>query len=379
MNMTRITIHAALLAALVATAPLGCARRETPEGARSPAARAGSGAGAGSATVASYRVGALAGANALLLPARVAAREEVTVTSTIAGRLSAFPYAEGQRFPDGAAIALFGSAETHAALEATHAALGAATLRLDLARVQEARLDSLYAQRVAALRELELAREERHAAEAARAEAQAADAALRAGASVRAPFAGVVVRHRVDPGINVGPGDPLLDIRSSGAGEIVAAVPEGAAPGLRGARVSFQLGEGPWHPAVLARVDGMTDFTTRTRTARFHPAETGVSLDPGAFARVRIEGREGTPASAGSGGSIDPASRSLTVPVRCLVRRGGLTGVFVLEGGRAALRWIRLGRADGADAEVLAGLSAGEVIALEPAGLADGQAVTAGR
>ena len=371
MTSMRLTLHAALLVTLAATGLFGCSRREISKGAPG---------GTPAPHVSIYRVGATSGTNALLLPARVTAREEVTVTATIAARLTALPYAEGQRFPEGAAIAVFDAPETRDAIQGTRTALDAALLHLDQAKKQETRLDSLYAQRVAALRELELAREERRSAEASWAAARAADAALRAGTEVRAPFAGVIVRHRADPGISVGAGTPLLDIRSTGAGEIVAAVPEGAAAVLRGATVSFQIGDGAWQPAALARLDGMTDFTTRTVTARFRPVTAPRNpLDPGAFARVRIEALQGTPAPAGPGGTNASTSLPLTVPVRCLVRRGGLTGVFVLEDGHAALRWIRLGRIDSGNAEALAGLSAGEEIALEPAGLADGQAVTVRR
>jgi hypothetical protein len=49
--------------------------------------------------------------------------------------------------------------------------------------------------------------------------------------------------------------------------------------------------------------------------------------------------------------------------------------VFVVREGRASLRWLRLGRREGDQVAVLAGLEPGEAIALEPAGLADGQPV----
>jgi hypothetical protein len=53
--------------------------------------------------------------------------------------------------------------------------------------------------------------------------------------------------------------------------------------------------------------------------------------------------------------------------------------VYVVQDGRAWLRWVRLGRADASSAEVLAGLDAGDEIALDPSKLADGRAVTARR
>jgi hypothetical protein len=47
--------------------------------------------------------------------------------------------------------------------------------------------------------------------------------------------------------------------------------------------------------------------------------------------------------------------------------------------GRATLRWLRVGRTDSLATEVLAGLSRGEAIVLDPGDLADGQAVTVDR
>jgi RND family efflux transporter MFP subunit len=358
--------------AAVALAAAGCGPR--PHG---RAERAGGSGAPRPVTV--LRVEADGAGGGLVLPARIAAREEVTITATIAGRLTALPLAEGRAFAEGATLARFEAPETRDALAAASAAVEAAGLRLELARTQETRLDTLYAERVAALRELEIAREARRTAEAAEAEARAVDTALRAGAEVVAPFAGVVVRHHVDTGVTLGPGQPVLDIRSAGAVEIVAAVPEAAAAMLRGARVEFQVGEGEWRPASLARVDGMTDFSTRTRTARFRSAAPGEAPEPGAFARVRILAPAGMPVVTGPGGSAASTPRSSIVPTRCLVRRGGLAGVFVVQEGRATLRWLRLGRTDGASVEVLAGISPGEEVVVDPGDLEDGTPVTAGR
>ena len=57
-----------------------------------------------------------------------------------------------------------------------------------------------------------------------------------------------------------------------------------------------------------------------------------------------------------------------------LVRRGPLTGIFVVdEGSRARLRWITAGEIRDGRAEVLTGLKAGERFVLSPPpGLEDG-------
>jgi RND family efflux transporter MFP subunit len=364
-SRNRIALAAA--AALAAALAAGCGSRHDPTPAsadtRPPV------------EVTVRRAGTASPDAALILPARVAAREEVTVRATIAARLSALPYAEGASFPAGAVLARFDAVEARAALDAARSGLSAASARLNLARKQEARIESLYADRVAALRELELARQERESAEASYAQANAVQAGVASGTEVRAPFAGVVVRHHVDPGTALGPGDAVLDVRSHGVGEIVAAVPEAWSGDLARTGASVRFGDGPWHPAALLRVDGMTDYTTRTRTARFRAAG-GDAPQPGGFAEVRLEAPASRPAGLRPGTETPAPSGAITVPAGSVIRRGSLAGVYVIDDGHAWLRWVRLGRADAASAEVLAGLSPGEEIATDPTKLADGVAVT---
>ena len=62
----------------------------------------------------------------------------------------------------------------------------------------------------------------------------------------------------------------------------------------------------------------------------------------------------------------------LTVPAAAVLRRGELTAVYAAQDSRFVLKAVRLGAAAGTGVEVLAGLKAGERIALDPvrAGLA---------
>lgn len=305
--------------------------------------------------------------DALVLPARVTAREEVTLTARLGARLTALPLREGDHFRRGQTLATFDAPETRASLDGARAGLAAATVARDMARKQEARMDSLYANRVAALRELEGAQAERRGAEAAWAQAKAQVDGMQSGATLEAPFDGVVVRRHADVGVTVGPGMPLMDIRSSDVGEITASVPESELGRLvASGAAEYQVGDGAWESATLVRTDGMTDYSTRSRVARFKPT-SGAKLEAGAFARVRLTG------ATGASGAAVPVT--LNVPVTALVTRGGLTGVYVAEDGIARLRWLRVGRESGGNVTVLAGLSAEDEVIVNPAGLADGRAV----
>ncbi len=347
----------AALAALLLLA--GCSGRATKETAAPAPVR----------MVSVERVGnSLSGAG-LVLPARVKAREEATLGARIAGRVTALPVREGARVRTGEVLAVFDAPEARQMLDAARSDLAAAELALGVAKRQHERMESLRAAAVVPERDRELAESEHRAAAARLAAARARFDAAQAATRVRAPFAGVVVRRHLDVGADVGAGTPIVDLRSEGAVEIVVPVPEAAVAGLAHGALAAQADDGPWRPVRLARLDGMTDFVSRTRTAHLSFADRGAALEPGTYARVRI-----APAPGAAPAASDPRA-SLSVPVASVVRRGGLAGVFVVDGERAVLRWLKLGRIAGDRAEVLGGLAAGDAVVLAPQGLADGAAV----
>lgn len=309
----------------------------------------------------------------LVVPGRVKAREEVTLTARIEARLTELPRREGDTFRAGEVLARFDAPETRDALRSARQALHAAEARRNQAAADEARAQALFERRVIAARDLELAQLELASAEAGEADARAEVQRWEESTALTAPFAGVIARRHVDPGRTVAPGEALLDLRSSATGEIEAAIPESALPVLAGAVFRYQFAEGDWRPARLARVDGMTDYTTRTRRAYLLP-DDAADLEPGSFVRVRlVRERRGEDASTSRTQHDQPAA--LAVPADALVHRGALTGVYVVRDDRAWLRWLRVGRASEGSVEVLAGLSPDEPIVLEPAAVSDGQPV----
>lgn len=312
----------------------------------------------------------------LVLPGRVEARSEMTLTARVSGRLTRLPLREGAAFRAGETLAEFFAPEVASAVRAAQARLDAAASADVRARRQEARFDSLYARGVIALRDLEVTQ---NAARAAGAERSAASAELdrwKTGTRLSASFEGVVVRRWVDVGADVAAGQPLLDLRSRAHGEVAADLPESYLGAIEHATFELRVGEGAWHPARLVRVEGMIDASSRTRRAYFALRTDGAKeiLEPGAFARVRIAGA-GLRADRIETGYAAPETRSIVVPARALVRRGGLTGVFIVSEGRARLRWVRPGRVAGDSVEIAAGLLPGDQIVLAPSGLSDGQPV----
>ena len=325
----------------------GCARPPSSRSAAAPPTVA----------VATFRAGASADQD--VFPARVKASEEVTLDSRISARLTTLVAREGAHLRRGDPIALFDAPEARRAMTAARAEVSSAELALAVASRQEARADSLFAKGVLSARDRDVAQADQQNAEARLEAAHAALDALTSATVVRAPFDGVVVRVHADPGADLPAGTPLVDLRSSAGVEVMAEVPESAVPRLQGAPLSVQIGDGPWQPARLARLEGMTDWRTRSRTA--HLTFEG-EAEPGAYARLAL----GAPPDSASDG---------TVPAASLVARGALAGVYVIEDGAARLRWLKLGRTNGTRVEVISGLEPGERFACEPDLLSDGAPV----
>lgn len=334
----------------------GCGRHATPDSAGTPAGPA--------VAVSAVDIVPAGGESSLLLGGRLKADDEVTIAARVAGRLSALPVADGAPVRRGAAVALFSAPEAEAARAAARSAATAARVRRDVARRQAARMDTLLAAGVVTRRERELADDEREAAESAWSAAEAANAQAAQSLSVEAPFDGVIVRHLVDPGASVMPGQPLLTMRSASAREVVVAIPDGAVPHAAQARWAVQDRAGAWHEAHLARLDGASDPATRSRLAYLTPSNVG-DTQPGDFMRVRLD----------AAGTIAAPH----VPSTAIVTRGELTGVFVLRDGRAWLRWVRVGHGEGDAVLVLSGLAAGDRVARDARGLTDGVRVTLAR
>lgn len=174
---------------------------------------------------------------------------------------------------------------------------------------------------------------------------------------VRAPYAGIVAEVPVMLGDMAMPGRPLLTLYDPAALRVSAAVPQAAVarmlaeqplrldlPGLPASSVA------PAQVQVLPTVDAAT-HTTLVRAL----LPTGTKgMAPGMFARLWLPTRGG-------------AAARMFVPATAVVRRAEMTGLYVLDpGGRPVLRQVRLGRVENDLVEVLAGISAGERVALDP-------------
>jgi RND family efflux transporter MFP subunit len=178
---------------------------------------------------------------------------------------------------------------------------------------------------------------------------------------VKAPYAGVVADVAVVLGDMALPGRPLMTVYDPGALRVSVNLPQSAAAQLDAAgAVRLEVPGAPAERASIAATRTQllptADPATHTVEVRLDLPPQVQGLKPGMFVRAWLPAM----ASATSG-------QRLYVPQQAIVRRAEVAGVYVVGAdARPILRQVRLGRAVGQDVEILAGVGAGERVALDP-------------
>lgn len=212
------------------------------------------------------------------------------------------------------------------------------------------------------LQQVIVARRQMVAARIDQARADVEAAQIYAGyARITSPVEGLVVSKQAEIGGLAAPGVPLLTIEGTGRSgglRLEATVEEsrlGAIALGTAARVGIDSLGGLELAGRVVEIVPAADPASRTFTVRIElPANP--SLRSGQFGRVQFQAGE---------------RKGLSIPANAVVRRGQLTGVYVIdEKGIANLRLITLGRQDGDRLEVLSGLDAGETIVAESSRIA---------
>ncbi len=283
--------------------------------------------------------------------ARIEAVRAATLAAQIAGRVTEIPVEPGQSVKKGELLLRIDARELAGADAAGQASLAQAA-------AQWQRSQQLYQQKFisrSALDQAELAYK------AAQGNAGASGASL-SHARVTAPISGVVGERLIEPGEMAAPGRALITVHDPASLRVIASVPQSRLPALKTGQKAAMIEvveSGRRVPVKRVEVLPTVDSVSHTVTVRLYLADGETGLTPGMAVRAHL---------------LTGSAEKLTVPAQAMVRRGEVNAVYVLtEGSAPRLRQIRPGEvlADGR-IEVLAGLSAGERVALDPikAGLA---------
>ncbi len=288
-----------------------------------------------------------------MLPGSVRADQSATLMARVQGVVTAIRATPGSMVAAGEVLVELDAMELSAMRDQAKAQ--AAQAAADFSRVQR-----LFDSQTASKAEFDAAQ-----ARAAASAAAAAQAEVMVGYTrITAPFAGVVVRRHAEVGDLLSPGRPVIELEDQTTLRLNVEVPESLSAQVAvGAALRVQIPAAGFDAeSQVVEVTPAADPISRTVLAKLTLPKGLVALRSGQFGRV------GVPLAQGE---------LLSVPAAAVVRRGQLDAVFVVADGVARLRLVRLGGAFDGQVAIRAGLSAGELVALEPANLRDGQTVGA--
>ena len=274
----------------------------------------------------------------------VEAVRQATVAAQVPGRIVEVRADAGARVRQG---------ETLMRIDAREASEGLAGAKAQLAQAEAnfARTKNLHAQKFVSGAALDKAEAE---LKAARAAAGQAGAGL-SHSTVVAPISGIVAQRHAELGEMAAPSRPLVTVFDPKGLRLIAQVPQARLASVRGqARARIEFPEtGRWIDAARVEVLPTADLRAHTIAARVYLPDGAEGVIPGMAARVHF---------------VTGAAKMLTVPPKAVIRRGDVSAVYVVDAQeKATLRQVRLGEpVAGGDLEVLAGLSPGERVSLDP-------------
>lgn len=270
------------------------------------------------------------------------ANESVQLSSSITETVSAIHFESGDRVAAGRLLVELTSDEEHAQLEEARATV-------EEARRQYDRVQSLQQQGTAAAALLD---ERRRDWEIARARLAAIESRLR-DRLIKAPFDGVVGLRNVSVGALVEPGDLIATLDDDSRMKLEFPVPSlhlpALRPGLPVVAVTTAYGAREFRGEVKA-IDSRIDPVTRSVLVRALLPNTDRALRPGLLMRVHL---------------LSNIRDSIVIPEEALMPLGDRQFVLVVneaDNNTVERREVRLGARRPGQAEILAGLRAGEKV-----------------
>jgi RND family efflux transporter MFP subunit len=285
----------------------------------------------------------------------VEAVNQATLSAQTAGRVLELPYDVDDYVPAGEVVVRFTDTEQQAAVRRAEASVTAAQATATEAAAEFERIREVHERGLVARTQLDQATARR---DATRAQLESARAMLREASEqveytvIRAPYTGIVTQRHVEIGESVRPGQPLISGLSLGQLRLQVSIPQSDVVAIREhRRARVLLADGSEVAATAVTVFPYADPATHSFRVRIDLPEEETGLHPGMTAKVAFVIGEG---------------ERLLIPVSALVQRSEVSGVYVVDGARVALRQLRLGHRFGDQVEVLAGLAEAETIATDP-------------
>jgi RND family efflux transporter MFP subunit len=301
----------------------------------------------------------------------VRAVQTAQVSSQTMGNILEIRAHEGDRVQAGQVLAVINDAQPRAAVDQAAAALAAAEKEISaadsdfaLADATLKRYQQLYDKKSVSPQEFDEVKARYQSAAAHRDMARAGQAQASAALAqsrtllgytrVRAPFSGVVIAKMADPGTLASPGMPLFTLEDTRSYRLEAAVDES------------DMGLVHAGQSATVTIDSLGNAKLSGKVREIVPA-----ADPASRSfLVKISLRADARLRSGLFGRADferGQRQVLLIPQVAIVKRGQLTGIYVVDANQIAeMRYVTLGAALGDKAEVLSGLKDSETLVAAP-------------
>jgi RND family efflux transporter MFP subunit len=289
----------------------------------------------------------------------IEAVNQATVSAQISGNVTQFLVDAGDRVRKGQLLARIDARDTDAQLAARRAGVAQAEAMLLQARQNHERNRSLLAKNFVSQAALDKSEADYRAAQANLEAAQAAGvqaSTARSYAELRSPIDGVVTRRLMEPGELAVPGRAVIALHDPASLRAVGSIPQfvlAKTAKYSAARIVLPATQRVIEATKVTVLPAADPRLLSTQVRADLPAAPVLGLAPGVAAKLMLTvGR----------------TRKLVVSEAALIRRGELTvaNVLVAE-GKPQLRQVRVGPPAGDGfVEVLAGLTEGERVAIDP-------------
>ena len=301
----------------------------------------------------------------------VRAIESSTLSSQVMGTVTNIAVREGDRVRAGQVLLSIDAAQlssqadrAHAAALATGQQVAAAESDATLAASTLKRFEMLKAQKSVSPQEFDEVQSRSQAAAARlamvrsqEAEAKAAEAAARTMQGytrIRAPFDGIVIERKVDPGAMAMPGTPLLTVEKAAPLRLEVSVDESLLSSVR-------IGAG-----IAVVIDTLGASAVKGKVAQIVPAADPASRS--FLVKIDLPSLPGLHSGMFGHAMLERGTADvLMIPRSAILARGSMQGVYVIGQNQiASMRYISTGNSHGDQVEVLSGLSVGESVVDSP-------------
>jgi RND family efflux transporter MFP subunit len=285
------------------------------------------------------------------------------IAPQVSGSITALTVKAGDHVKAGQLLARIDTRMANQQAATNQAQVSAAQAQLSAARKEYDRKHRLFEKQYISQAALERAESDYKTAEA-QTKAQLAQSGMsnvETGLhTINAPYAAVVAEVMTEVGGMAMPGQPILTLYDPNGFRVTVNVPQSQLANLKaGSAIKVLI------PAAAENDRNITstqmtvlptaDAVSNMIIIRLSLPQNLISLKPGMFARAMlpVDGTKG--------------KTQIFIPAKTIIKRSELIAVYVVDKqGHPQLRQVRLGRKQGDNVEIFAGLQVGELVALDP-------------